>query len=138
MRILVKSGSTEQVLCHGHVTGVDKHVGPTGLRVSGPVAAQVAQFLRATQVTVWNRANREVRVAFGITRECASAIAAEKFCFSHPRDCLRSTTVIIQAEGQAGAFDKLTLANAVVTQVACEQFGVAVVVNYEIVGGSIT
>jgi hypothetical protein len=138
MRILMKSGSTEQVLCHGHVTGVDTHVGPTELRVSGPVASQPERFFRAAAGKVYNRANRITTVSFSVTRECASAQAAEKFCFTHPRDALRENTAIFQAEDAGGGRDAMTLADAALTNVVCAQIGVSVIVQYEIAGGQLT
>ena len=137
MRILMKSGTTEQVLCHGHVDGVDRHVGPSNLRTAGPIEVQVAEFLRGANVAAYNRGNLKSSLSFSVHRECASAQAAEKFCLTHPRDCLRSDTCVILAENATGGTEKLTMSSAAVTDVQCEQIGVGVIVSYQIIGGAI-
>ncbi len=138
MRIILKFGATEHTLCHGPTWAVDNHVGPTGLQVSGPISLQVAEALRATNATPYNRANLITRVAFTVTRECASAKAAEKFCFTHIRDVLRSGTIYLLCEDNAGAYDTLTLANAVLQEPTCTQIGQSVQIAYTIIGGALT
>jgi hypothetical protein len=138
MRILMKSGTTEQILCHGHVEGIDKHVGPSNLRTSGPISVQQGEFLRATYGKAYNRNNLKTMLSFSITRECASAQAAEAFCLTHLRDVLRSNTCVVQAEGSKGGKTTITISDAVLQEPVCEQIGVSVVITYTILGGAIT
>jgi hypothetical protein len=138
MRIIIKSGTTEQIICDGHVAGADKSVGPSNLRVEGPVLPQVRERLRATEVAISNRYNRRTVVRFSVTRECQSAKAAEKYAFTHQRDCQRADTLICLAEGADGSTEKLTLASAHIGNVVCEQIGVSVIVTYDIQGGALT
>lgn len=139
MRIILKTAAnTEHILCDGAQPVVGKHCGPQDLRVSGPIQAQVAQALRATNATPYNRGNKVVRVSWSVTRECPSASAAEKFCFTYQRDLARAGTIAILAEGAAGAIDKLTLANAVIDDVQCQHIGCSVIITYTVSGGALT
>ncbi len=139
MRIILKSGTTEATLCHGATQGaVDKHVGPTALRVSGPVQTQPAAAMRAVTATPYNRGNKVVRVSFQVVRQCASASAAEKFCFQYQRDVLRAGTLHIFAESSAGAYEIMQLANTVLDDVQAEQIGVTVLITYTLSGGALT
>lgn len=139
MRIILKSGSSESILCDGAMAGsVDKHVGPTALRVSGPIQSQVAPAMRAVNATPISRSNKVTRIAFGVLRQCQSAVAAERYCFTHPRDVLRSGTLRIFAQGSAGAFEELQLANTILEDVQCEQIGLTVQIAYTLSGGALT
>ena len=139
MRIILKTAeAVEHILCDGAVPAVDKHVGPTDLRTSGPIQTQAAQFLRATDGKAHNRGNKLVRVSFSVTRECAGASAAEKFCWTYQRDVARAGTLSIRAEGSTGSLDKLSLADAIVDDVQCQQIGCVVIVTYTITGGALT
>ena len=138
MQILIKSGLIQQTLCHGHVTGPDRHVGPQDLLVAGPIAAQVAETIRATNALVYHRGNLQTAITFSVTRECASPQAAELFCFTHPRDVLREDTLIILAQTANGGTSKLTLAGAAIQDVQCRQVGLSVLVSYNIIGGALT
>lgn len=140
MQILVKDTATGsvQTLCHGHGTGVDKHVGPSDLITEGPISVQMAEFLRATNAKAYSRGNRKARLSFSVTRECASLQAAEAFCLTHPRDLQRADTVLIVAQGNRGAVTNLAIGNAVVENVQCRQIGVTVQISYTLTGGAIT
>ena len=140
MRLLMKNSATlsEEQLCHGHVVGAGKHVGPTDLRVGGPIAVQKAQFLRATAGKSYARGNLTCTVSFSITRDCSTYEAAERFCFQHPRDVLREDTLLILAEGTRQETVKLTLSDAALESCDCRQLGVAVIVSYVISGGALT
>jgi hypothetical protein len=138
MRIVIKSGTAEQVLCDGHVDGVDRNVGPSNLRTSGPISVQVAEYLRGTAAKPINRQNRKSQLSFSVTRECASAQAAEKLCIDYPATCLRSGTLTIKPEGSAGAIADRKIADAAVANISCEQIGSSVVITFDIVGGAIT
>lgn len=139
MRIILKSGATESILCDGALTGVlDKHIGPSGLRVSGPIQPQIATAMRATNATPYNRANKLTRIAFQVMRQCQSASAAERYCFTHQRDVLRAGTLRIFAQGADGAFEELQLANTILEDVQCEQIGLAVQIAYTLSGGALT
>jgi hypothetical protein len=108
------------------------------MRLTGPIQVQVGQFLRATNATPYNRGNKVVRGAFSVFRECASFLAAEKFCWTYQRDLSRSGNLIILAEDSAGGTEKLTLANTTVDDVRCVQIGVTVLITYTISGGALT
>jgi hypothetical protein len=139
MRIVLKSTTGESTLCHGATQGaVDKHVGPTGLRVSGPIQMQPATAMRAVAATPYNRGNKIVRVAFQVVRQCATAAAAEKFCFQYQRDVLRAGTLHIFAESSAGAYEIMQLANTVLEDVQAEQIGLTVLISYTLSGGALT
>jgi hypothetical protein len=138
MKILIKSGTTEHTLCHGHITGTDKHVGPSDLLCSGPVSVEIGRYIRATAAIPYNRANRVSTISFSVTRECASALAAELFCLTHLRDLLREGTLYIHAQSAAGGTEQITLSNAIVQDVQCRHVGLTVLVAYQIVGGTIS
>jgi len=142
MKIIIKDTSTtpatEQILCDGHVVAVNKSVGPSNLQTSGPMAGQISEFLRAANIKARGRGNKRTAISFSVTRECASAQAAEKLCLTHLRDCLRSDTLICLAEGTQGQLDKLTIANVHITDIGCAQVGLTVLINYSIVGGVLT
>jgi hypothetical protein len=139
MKIILKSATgTEQILCDGHVVAKDKHIGPSGQSLSAPIEVQPGRFLRAINGRPLNRGNKIVRGSFSVTRECASFLAAEKFCWTYQRDVLREGSLIILAEDSAGGTEKLTLANTTVDDVRCVQIGVTVLITYTISGGALT
>lgn len=138
MKIILKSGSTEQILCDGHTNAQNKHVGPSGLRISGNVTPEEQRFLRATTGKPQNRGNLIIRISFGVVRECASFLAAEKFCATYQRDVLRGGSLYLLAENATGGFEKLVLADAVLVEVLTLHTGVTVDLNYTLIGGTLT
>jgi hypothetical protein len=139
MRIVLKSGTTEHVLCDGHVDGTNKSIGPlAGMQTSAPISVDEARPVRATTATPYSRGNRLFTLAFSVVRECDSAKAAEAYCLTHPRDVLRAGTLYVFAEGSSGDRQPYTLANAVLREVVCTHTGVSVTIAYTVVGGQLT
>lgn len=139
MRIILKSGTTEHVLCHGPVPGVGKHMGPlSGMRINGAVRSQDAEILRAVNAVPYNRGNKTVRVSFSVLREFAISPDAEKFCWTYQRDVLRSGSLKLMSETAVRRGLILTLANTVLDDVQTEFIGLSVMINYTLHGGALT
>jgi len=133
--IIVNAAGVETVLCDGADPSLDKSAGPSDLRIRGTVNVQVAEALRAVGVTVHNRSNARSELSFGVARECASVAAAELWIAQHLVACPRAGAVKLLASESGGGLVIITLASAAIPDITFEQFGVAVVVNYQIIGG---
>lgn len=120
------------IICDGADRSQDKNSGPSNYRMSGDVTEQIAEFLRADDVTVYNRKNRKAQVSFDVKRLCASVDAAETYCNMHPWTVTRSGTLTITTTGGS-----LRILTATLKTVSCTFTGATVFVSYLIIGGKV-
>lgn len=76
MRIVLKAVSLEEALCDGPERGQDRSRGPAGYAIRQIAAGEDAPGARAAAVLPIERANVGHILRFGISRECASHVAA--------------------------------------------------------------
>lgn len=119
-------------LCDGADRSVDKNAGPSNFVMTGSLSPQVAEYIRADDVTVFNRKNRKSELAFDVKRQCSSVAAAESLAALYPWTVTRSGTLTITTT--AGAVRILT---AVLDVVRCSHDGATVFISYHAVGGKV-
>lgn len=135
MRIVIQNPLTkaETVLCDGYSREADRSVGPNGLTIGTQRVVEVAQYLRGTDVTVYDRGNQQTQLAFGVSRRCATVGAALSWETLHHVTCLRAGTLFITVD--EGAVRQVRLLAAAITGLETSLVGVSVRIAYTIVGG---
>jgi hypothetical protein len=130
MRITIKpaGGSPFELAGHG-VTS------PIGLRINGAIVADVAEYLRASSVEVFDRGNLRTVISFSVTREHASVEAAQSYLVQHAVTVPRSGLVEIEYEQGRG---RAWLYGAVMPQANSSHSGCSTTVEYEIIGGAMS
>lgn len=140
MRITLKSGDTELTLAHGSARTVSTlvnpyHVGPDRLRLAGPVALQVREFLRGSSAKASARGNVRSEVEFSVAAEFGSVQDAEYYAVLYAADVQRSGTLYLYVESAGGDRRTVKVPDAVLEDPAIEPRGVSVLIQYTITGG---
>ena len=120
-----------EIICDGPDRSVDKNAGPADLTIVSPTAKQIVEYLRAEDVTVFDRGNRRNEISFSVKRQLVSVAAAETYCWLYPTSLTRSGTLVMTNGGQSA---RLLTA---VLDVVCRHVGCTVLLSYSIVGGKL-
>lgn len=120
-------------LCDGADRSQDKNAGPAGLSISGAIAGQTAEYLRATSAKRLERGNRSHEVAFTVHRLCANVAAANQFALTHAATVARSGTLTFVDETTIA-----TLSDCILDQVQADAIGRTVRIAYRLSGGVMT
>ena len=135
MRIAIKSGGTETVLCDGPDRSVGKSAGPSGLAITSTGGRRIAERLHAEYVDVQNTYNIRTTVSFAVRRLMSNYESALAWAVSHASSCLRFGTLECHSPSLAAA---VTLANAGLVIAKLDVLGATATVQYDIVGGQLS
>jgi hypothetical protein len=144
MRIVLRGGTRDLVLCDGDESGIDKSRGPNGFSVTRQSASELAPGIRSKGVLPLSRANASYTIAFEVTRECASHGAAIAWALTHSAalDALDAAVAVDQPTKkmsltlQGSGYDK-TITPVVMGPISVPRFiGVSVIINYQFVAGA--
>lgn len=111
--------------------------GVSQFKINGQRVSQVAQFLRAAAVRVFNRGNLQTTVTFAITRAHESLMAAELFILEHDLNLPPQGLVTFTAGGAETQETERYLADAMITVSDREYIGVTTIHHYTVVGGEL-
>jgi hypothetical protein len=108
-----------------------------GIFINGVFVTDEAEFLRGTQIEVFDRGNDRTLITFSTTRSHESVAASEKFVLEHrelvPRRCLISL-ISDYDEERVERFIK----DACIPEVSSRARGATSFHSYRIIGGRIT
>lgn len=137
MQIRIQNPVTkaETTLCDGFGRGVDKSVGPNGMRVGTVRKVEPAEYLRGTDIKVYDRGNQQTQIAFAVSRQCASVGAALAWKIQHQMSCIRSGTLWLQVD--EGTVRQVRMLYASITNLETNLMGVSVQISYTILGGAL-
>ena len=110
----------------------------SGLRITAERAMQPGRYPGAGTIDTFDRGNRQVSIAFRVTRKHLTLMDAEHFMFKHLVDCPPSGDVVFTTVASNGSVQEIKLPNAVI--VAFEEeppIGLSTFHNYRIVGGAL-
>jgi hypothetical protein len=111
------------------------HSQVANFRINGVRVVQVAQYLRAEAVKVFNRKNRQTTVTFEISRKHKTVQDAEVFILEHGNNIPGQGLVTFQALSSTGLVTERYLEAAVISGDDCSYIGATTRHNYQIVGG---
>ena len=138
MRILIKNGAAETVLCDGSPRGLNKNVGPLGgLSIDDQVNVQIREFIRAAYAKPTNRKNKKTQVSFSVSRECASLTEAHSWQMNFHISCVREGTVYFIETTGGGATTTYQLKDAVL-QFKTLPVGVSRTIQFLCIGGELS
>ncbi|ODU24767.1 MAG: hypothetical protein ABS95_01485 [Verrucomicrobia bacterium SCN 57-15] len=107
-----------------------------GVNINGSFVTEIAEYLRGSEIEVFDRGNDRTEISFSTTRLHASVSAAEKFCMEHrdtvPRRCL-VTLISDYDEARVERY----LINACVAEANSKTAGATSFHSYRIIGGKI-
>lgn len=138
MKIVLRIGQDEYVLCHGHERAVGNHMGPVFRQHANPTVADLQQRLRGTAITAVDRGNKTTRISWTIEVELASVTEAEIYALNYPQALPRAGKLrfVMRDENDVETVRELT--NAVIEDAAIiAHEGVALTIQYTAVGGEI-
>ena len=92
----------------------------------------MAEYLRADDVTVFDRKNRKTELSFDVKRQCASENDAAVWAVLLPVTATRSGTVTMNC-----TVSSVRLLTAVLETIRVAQVGATVFVSYRITGGKL-
>jgi hypothetical protein len=134
MHIRLTDGTTSSTLAAGAARALGVPIGPSTLRISGPVTAQAQPRLRAKAARFRNRGNMQTSVSFRSWWEFDSVAKAEDFALSYRTLVQREGSLLMEdSNGVVSA-----VSDCVLLDVACAQIGCTVTVDYSIAGGAQT
>jgi hypothetical protein len=134
MHIRLTDGTNSSTLAAGSARALGVPIGPSALRISGPITAQAQPRLRAPATRFRNRGNMQTSIAFTSYFEFSTIAHAEIFALSYRTDVQREGSLIMRVEGGGES----VVADCVLTDAAVTHTGVTVRVDYSIVGGETT
>lgn len=144
MRIVLKGGNGEAVLCDGPENAVDRSRGPVGYGIGQTSMIDLAPGVGAASVLVLERGNLAHSIRFGISRECASFPAAILWANAHVKAiaamkaavAINQPTLVLSIVMTAGAYAQ-TFTPVSLNVVEAPQFiGATVLVNYQFTFGA--
>lgn len=127
MRITV--GNPEFVLSDHNSTA------PADLRIVERRLTQVTEFVRAVDISTFDRKNKQTTITFSVTRQHASIRGAGVYMLEHATKLPNRGLVTIEARDTNGSLTRRYLKNAMISSVESRQLGVSTFHSYEIVGG---
>jgi len=110
---------------------------PEDQEVNAQALIQVSQAVRASAARVWHRGNLTFTHTFQITRQYASAGAAEAALFTHPAEVPTEGDITITVEPCDETAATITLENAAIHAFAARQIGRSIQWRYTITSGSV-
>ena len=115
----------------------DADEGPIGLTHDGRLVVDEQEFLRATAVELFNRANRATVISFSRVWSFTDLGAAELFLLDHPASIPQQETCKFTTMSNAGALSYRYIARAMVGAYRGAVMGTAITFNYTIRGGAL-
>jgi len=135
MQIIIKSDTAETTLVAGSARVLGQPVGPSGLSLSGSVATQLREYLRAESAVNTDRGNSRSAIAWTVNYEFADALLAETFAVTHAADVQRTDELRLVVANPGGESVIVSIPDTVIADVAIALRGVAVSVTYTAQGG---
>jgi hypothetical protein len=138
MRILLRVGTAEYVLAHGHERGVDLHMGPLFQSHGSPIAVQSKQTLRASYGELIQRGNIIDTIDFSIEVEKASREVAELYYVDYPQSLPRAGKIRFEMADALGVKTLREITAGVISNVRMGALeGVSMTITYTVGGGQI-
>jgi hypothetical protein len=109
----------------------------SGWRQNGTRLIQEARYLRAEDVQVFDRRNKQTRISFSVTRYHSTTDAAEAFAVQHFDDIPGRAHITIEIQREGGGTILRYLRNAVILSVDSTLHGRTTRHTYQITGGAI-
>jgi hypothetical protein len=134
MRILF--GTIE--LAAGPIRASVRPGGPFDISINARRLVQEAQFIRAAQVTMFDRGNLKTTIRFSVRRQHATVQDSEYWLLTHTYAVQEAATAIFMAESTSGSRVELYLASAVLGVSDHLYKGVGTYHTYTIEGGKFT
>jgi hypothetical protein len=125
---------SEITLIDGPVRDVNKTAGPTAITGSVSLSPQVRRPLRAAAAKPLQRGGRTGEGTFSGTRLCATEDAAAAWLSSHLGALPHSGTLRFKV----GSTTRLTISDAVITNVNWRQHGATMHIDYKYIGGALS
>lgn len=144
MRIVLKGGTKDLVLCDGEDRGLDKSRGPSGFAIGRQSVIEPAPGIRAKGVLPLSRGNVAYTISFEVFRECASQAAAIAWALTHcaALDTIDADVATNQPTKKMSlsvtgpGYDK-TITPVVLGPVSVPKFmGVSVAITYQFISGA--
>lgn len=138
MSVTIQLGTT--ILCE-KAGGREKNklIGLSDAVIESPQSMQIATAIRAANVKVYDRLNRQFKLTYGASIECDSAVTAFIWEIEFHANCVRSGTLSITVKDDATGYTrKYTVADCGLENIKTTQTGATVRIAYTLTGGRLT
>jgi hypothetical protein len=110
---------------------------PSNLEIDGSSVVEVAELVRAEEVSTFDRQNEQTRITFERNIEEGSYLEAQNRMMIEKAATPRKGDLVLTAEASY-QYQVFQIADASMPRIKLRQKGVTVTISYEFVGGTIT